>query len=138
MSYISKYFTANEVKCKCPDDCGRLPGNKILAIADTIREGWAKEFPENPGIRCTSGARCENYTKYLQLHGIPAATRSAHIEGLALDLKPINGEMKRFQDYVRSRLAELEIRMEDPAATPSWTHIDLRPVAAGKPRVFKP
>lgn len=129
MTYISKYFKPEETSCKC--GCGMVPGNKILAIADTIREGWGSP------LDCNSGARCANYNLYLQMHGIRAATRSAHMEGIAMDLKPVNGKIAEFHDYVRSRLAELEIRMESPIDAPSWAHIDLRPVEPGKARVFR-
>ena len=131
MSYQSKYFKESETACRCPDNCGMVPGNTILAIADSIREGWGSP------IDCTSGARCQNYNTYLAMHGIPTAKKSAHMEGIAMDLKPVNGKVKEFQDYVRSRLVELNIRMESPIDAPSWVHIDTRPVAPGKPRVFR-
>lgn len=129
MTYISKYFKSEETSCKC--GCGMVPGNKILAIADKIREGWGSP------IDCSSGARCENYNTYLRMHGIPTALKSAHMDGTAMDLKPVNGKIQEFHNYVRSRLAELEIRMESPLDAPSWAHIDLRPVPVGKPRVFR-
>lgn len=129
MTYISKYFKEEETSCNC--GCGKVPGNYILAIADIIREGWGSP------VDCTSGARCQNYNMYLQMHGIKAARYSAHLEGLAMDLRPVNGKIKEFQDYVHSRLAELEIRMESPIDAPAWCHIDLRPVAPGKSRVFR-
>ncbi len=129
MSIVSKYFKESEVTCKC--GCGMVPRNSILAIADEIREGWGS------GINVTSGARCQQYNMYLRMHGIPAALKSAHMSGIALDLKPVNGKITEFHNYVRSRLAELNIRMESPIDSPSWAHIDSRPVAPGKARVFR-
>lgn len=128
---MSKYFSPEETKCKC-GECDYDVKSSILQVADAIREEWGS------GIRVTSGARCPNYTNYLRAHGIPAALRSAHIEGIALDLRPTNGKLREFQEFVKQRLDRLKIRMEDPEATPSWCHIDLRPVAPGKSRVFKP
>ncbi len=128
---ISKYFSIDEVKCRCPDNCGEVPGDMIMAIADELREGWGS------GVTVTSGARCHNYNEYLRMHGIKAAKYSAHIEGIALDLRPVNGEIKKFQDYVRSRLVDLEIRMESPIDAPQWAHVDLRPVQLGMPRIFR-
>ena len=127
---ISKYFSKEEVNCNC-NECDLVPSDKILAIADKLREGWGS------GLRCTSGARCRNYNTYLQMHGIKAAQYSAHMELIAMDLVPVNGKIKEFQDYVRSRLVELEIRMESPIDAPNWVHIDLRPVAPGKARIFR-
>lgn len=54
-----------------------------------------------------------------------------------MDLKPVNGKIVEFHNYVRSRLVELNIRMESPIDAPTWCHIDLRSVAQGKPRVFR-
>lgn len=126
-----KYFSPEETECKC-GECKQNVNPKILLVADAIREEWGS------GIRVTSGARCHNYTQYLRAHGIPAALRSAHIEGIALDLRPTNGKLREFQEFVKARLVSLNIRMEDPEYTPQWCHIDLRPVAPGKSRVFRP
>lgn len=128
---ISKYFKESEVECRC-GECHGVPNDKILAVADAIREGWGS------GVDCTSGYRCEKYATYLRIHGVPAAVHSAHNTGEAMDLRPVNGKMQDFQNYVRSRLVELNIRMEDPVSTPSWCHVDLRSVPVGKSRVFKP
>lgn len=126
---MSKYFKDSEVECKC--GCGMLPKVSIMAVADAIREGWGSP------IDVSSGARCSNYNMYLRMHGIPTALKSAHMEGIALDLKPVNGKIAEFHNYVRSRLVELGIRMESPIDAPSWAHVDLRPVPPGRPRVFR-
>lgn len=125
----SKYFKRDEVDCKC--GCGMVPGDEILAAADAIREGWGSP------VDCSSGARCANYNMYLRMHGVPAALKSAHIDGIAMDLKPVNGKITEFHNYVRSRLVELNLRMESPIDAPGWAHIDKRPVAPGKSRVFR-
>lgn len=130
MSYVSKYFKPSEYECNCGECHGR-PDDATLKAADAIREGWGD------GVNCTSGYRCEKYAQYLRMHGVPAAVHSAHNEGKAMDLRPVNGQMKKFHDYVRSRLVELDIFMEDPVATPSWLHFQTRKVK-GPSRVFKP
>lgn len=127
----SKYFSAEETKCKC-GECEYDVKASILVIADTLRAEWGS------GIRVTSGARCPNYTQYLRAHGIPAALRSAHIEGIALDCRPTNGKLREFQEFVIQRAERLGIRVEDPEFTPQWCHFDLRPVKPGGKRVFRP
>jgi len=125
-----KYFSDEELACKC--GCGLLPKQRTIDIADKLRVLWGA------GLRVTSGARCQNYNNYLRLHGIPAAQYSAHIEGLALDLRPLNGKVRELQELAIQNAERLGIRVEDPKATPQWLHFDLRPVAPGKNRVFKP
>lgn len=71
------------------------------------------------------------------MHGVKAAKYSAHIEGLAMDLRPVNGKIEEFHDYVEKRLEELGIRKEDRRDAPGWVHVDLRPVAPGKSRIFR-
>lgn len=125
---MSKYFTDKEVGCLC--GCGKLPEPEIMVVADLLREGWGP-------LGCSSGARCLQHTLKLRKNGTPAALKSAHIDGLALDLYDPKGRIKPLQEYIRSRLKELDIYMEDPLYTPSWTHITTRPPASGE-RVFRP
>lgn len=133
---MSLYFTDKELDCRC-NECDYTVTQAMVDKADQIREGWGALHPEEPRIDCTSGGRCPNYVLYLQMHGIPAATRSAHISGQAMDLKPRNGLHKEFAAYCQSRLQELDLFMEDPAYTKTWVHLQTRKVAV-KSRVFKP
>jgi Peptidase M15/Fungal cellulose binding domain len=126
---ISKYFASGEVDCNC--GCGFVPNDQTMEIADKLREGWGGP------LRCVSGARCKAYNKYLIMTNVPAAPKSAHIDGQALDLRPVDGRIKEFQEYVKGRLEELNIRMESPIDAPTWVHVDTRPVAPGKKRVFR-
>jgi hypothetical protein len=130
MSYVSKYFKAEEYECRCGVCKGR-PSDRMLAIADEIRRGWGS------GVECTSGYRCEAYSLYLRMHNVPAAVHSAHNSGEAMDFRPVNGKIQEFQNYCRSRLVELDIYMESPQFTMSWCHLQTRKVKAPG-RVFNP
>ncbi len=126
---MSKYFTKSEVECRC-GECGKTPSPEMLQVADTIREAWGSP------LICTSGARCNAYTTYLRMMGVAAARKSAHIEGLAMDLRPIYGKLEDFQNFVIQNAETFGVWVEEPTATPSWCHIQIRPV--GKKRVFAP
>lgn len=125
--FKSKYFTDRELCCRC--GCGARPTEDTIMLADHIREAWGAP------LSCTSGARCAAYTEKLRAQGIPAARKSAHLEGLAIDLTPVNRKYEEFHNLCTKSLEEWDCWMEDPAATPSWAHIQLRPSAK---RIFKP
>ena len=75
-------------------------------------------------LAISSGIRTDAYTQYLRNRGIPAATRSAHNEGKAVDLKPPAGmTTAQLWDYCAKRWPG---RMENLHATPGWVHLDTR------------
>lgn len=135
MNSMSKFFSDHELGCR--DGCGKMPNPAIIHIADQIRGGWALLHPDQPGVNCLSGSRCNAYTLVLRQQGTPAALKSAHIDGDAIDLAPVNGKIKEFHDYVAGRLEELDIYMEHPDSTPSWCHIQTRKIPGGN-RIFRP
>ncbi len=64
------------------------------------------------------------------------APKSSHITGQAVDFRD---PLRIFSTWCLAHLdllAECELWMEDPASTPTWTHLQSRPVP-GK-RVFQP
>lgn len=80
--------------------------------------------PLGKGLTVSSGIRTAEYTAYLRSRGIPAATRSAHNEGKAVDLKPpASMTNAQFWAYCDKRWPG---RMENLHATPSWVHLDTR------------
>lgn len=102
----------------------------MMAALDRIRTAWG--YP----LVVTSGARCEAYTRKLREDGIPAALKSAHIEGLAVDIAPLNKEsLFKFQTWLIPSLEGLGVWIEDFKYTPSWCHVQIRPA---KNRVFVP
>jgi len=66
---------------------------------------------------------------------VGGAKRSAHLEGRAVDFHDPDGKLKK---WCLAHLKDLEtsgIWMESPDATPTWCHLQSRPVGQ---RVFKP
>lgn len=86
---------------------------KVTFALDKIRKKLGKP------ITVTSGFRPEPYNKL-----IGGAQKSAHMDGMALDFIIIGMETRAARDYLRHKLFELGIRMEN-ADTPH-IHIDIR------------
>jgi hypothetical protein len=125
MSYTPKYFKLTEFSCKC--GCGELPQDSLMELADFVRNDWGE------ALCVSSGKRCAKHNNI-----IGGAPKSAHVAGLAVDLRPYDVDrMSEFHKFCESKLEEWQCRMEDPKASPSWTHLDLYPVGPGG-RVFKP
>lgn len=95
-----KYFTYSEVKCRCG---GRLckqdtkMSDKLMAIADQIREHFGKPMEITSGIRCYD----YNLEVYRQL-GKPPVTNSAHIFGKAIDFRIPGVSASTILAYVRT------------------------------------
>jgi len=132
---VSQYFTVREVTL---DDARRKPDPgstqeknilKLAAELDKIRDAWGS------GIQITSWYRPPNINKE-----VGGAAQSQHISGLAADIKPTNGKMSEFQDFLKTHwsgglgtgsksFVHVDIRnngsfMEAGNATPSvtWTY----------------
>ena len=53
MSWTSKYFSYDEMKCKC--GCGEAPmDNDFMYLLDSIREGMGKPLYISSGYRCAN------------------------------------------------------------------------------------
>lgn len=80
--------------------------------------------PLGKPLNITSGIRTSQYTNWLRKHGIPAAMKSAHNDGMAVDLSPpagmTNAQFWAFCDK------HWPGRMENLSATPTWVHLDTR------------
>ena len=125
MSYVGKYFSDAEMACRC--GCGELPQDALRELADFVRYDWGKP------LFVASGKRCQAHNVK-----IGGAKKSAHVAGLAIDLRPFDmDELGAFQQFCLTKLEDWKCRMEHPDHTPQWTHLDLYPVGPGG-RVFKP
>lgn len=72
MNRIAKYFTHEELACRC--GCGFLPTQVTLDRADSLRESWGR--PLVP----TSGARCPAHNE-----SVNGDENSEHMDGVAID-----------------------------------------------------
>lgn len=115
---LKNYFSASETSCKC--GCGLDVKPELRDKLNQIREGYGKPISLNCGARCPAHNA-----------SVKGAPKSAHIEGLAADMK----RTPELLDYVTKHLESLNVWIEDPAATPTWIHVQIRPA---KSRIFKP
>jgi hypothetical protein len=110
-----------------------MPKEETQRFADQVREEWTHYLvglgyeAKAGALFCTSGARCQAHTKALQERGIPAATDSAHNEGLALDLQPKKTLLAEFQKWCRLKLPVWKtVGMESPRFATTWVHLQRR------------
>ena len=135
------YFTHDElvppdIAEKGPAYCFGLFQQRLLDGLDQLREDLGFSLFVNNwavgGSRKFSGYRPRSCPI-----GAPA---SAHKSGAAIDLHTRTGA---HMGALRARIVKLGhiygfTRMEDPASTPSWCHIDTRPHKFGGVHIFKP
>jgi len=115
------YFKESEFRCKC--GCGGTPKPELMLTIDQIR----KDFGHPIVVR--SAQRCPARNKL-----VGGAPKSAHVEGLACDMV----RTPELLAFLEANLEKYHIRLEHPDYTPSWIHVDLRPVKSGRSRIFKP
>jgi hypothetical protein len=137
-TYKSLYFPKTDTDCQC--GCKTEVKEILLKFADRVAGEWIghgmkKGYPLSKcTLRCNSGARCMKHTEALRMMGIPAALKSAHMEGLAIDLAPIDKTMiAEFQDFCERNVPIWACRMEDKKHTKSWVHLDLKGVGVFTP-----
>lgn len=114
------YFKNSELMCHC--GCNEMPQQAIIDKLNEIREAYGKP------ITLTSVKRCAAHNK-----AIGGAAKSAHVEGIAADL----ARTPELLVFILKNAEKFNIWIEDPAKTPTWIHIDLRPRDVGPTRIFK-
>lgn len=113
-------FIENEFRCR---HCRTLvldPG--LIPALTALRGLWGEPMLVDCGYRCPAHNRA-----------VGGAPDSAHLAGQAADIADPDGRLKAFCTV--ERLEASGLYMEDPAATPSWAHLQIRPTHA---RIFKP
>lgn len=103
----------------------------LLNILDPLRKAWTIYCIDNQlgsgAIIISSGYRTEELNKL-----VDGSKTSAHCIGAAADIKPRNGKMKDFQDFVPKWLTDNKIMfdqciLEKPKnGIASWIHIGLK------------
>lgn len=95
---------------------------KLLSAVNKLRALYGKPMLVSSGYRPG---------KYNTAAG--GAAKSAHLTCEAVDFKDADGKLKAW--VTPEILKQCGLYMEDPAATPSWIHVQIRPT---KNRIFKP
>jgi|TARA_R110000868_G_scaffold59842_3_gene183517 hypothetical protein len=107
----------DEIRANAEILCGRA--NQLIA-----------EFGEDRGLR--SGWRPAAINK-----SAGGATRSRHMTGQAIDVEDDDGLLDAFCRQNIILLEQLELWLEDGAATPTWCHVQCVPPRSGR-RFFIP
>lgn len=76
---LSKFFNSKELECKCGKCDDQYISETLLEKLDQVREQYGSP------VIITSGYRCEAHNK-----AIGGATKSSHVDGLAVDVQPKN------------------------------------------------
>lgn len=109
----------------CPPELQDNLGN-LLIVINKMRTIWAR-----PMI-VTSGYRTPEHNKT-----IGGALNSSHMYCQAIDISDTKGELDAWLDLNPEMLEKCGLWREDPAATPTWCHLDIRQRDPNK-RTFKP
>lgn len=122
-----KYFTIKEL---CYSDTAKLhkidntPTDEIINnlteftenVLDPLREAWGSPIEVN------SGYRCDELNKK-----IGGSKTSSHRFGFAVDLKPVNGLIDEFFEFVKKYFMENEILfdqiIDEYSGKSHWVHI---------------
>lgn len=109
-------------------------------LIDPLRDKWAvycaNEQIGTPQLRVSSGYRSPELNA-----AVGGSNTSAHSRGYALDLVPMNGQLRRFKEFCREFLQErmfdqLISEDEDANGTPKWIHIGYKNANGNQRRQF--
>ena len=77
-----------------------------------------------PPVACNKGFRDESYNTK-----VGGQATSPHLTGQAADLRDNAGGLKFWCAMNQDKLKECGLWMEDPGATPTWCHLQIRPAS---------
>lgn len=124
---MAKYFTIEELTRtstgldNTPNEEETKHLEELIEVLDNIREEWGS------AIRVNSGFRSEGVNKK-----VGGSKTSAHRIGYAADVEPVNGDMKKFQEFVPKFFKDNNIpfdqiiREKPKNGICSWLHIGLK------------
>lgn len=114
----------------------RVHLTETITLLESIRAEWA-EYCERyslgtPAIRVTSGYRSPELNK-----AVGGVKNSAHVEGYAADLQPVNGKQKEFEKFFATEFAHMGYAYDqiiiEKSKTARWVHVGYKR-ADGKQR----
>lgn len=112
----------------------------VEALIDPLRDKWAvycaNEQIGTPQLRVSSG-----YRGPVLNASVGGSKTSAHSIGYALDLVPMNGQLRRFKEFCKEFLKGREFDQmisedEDASGVPKWIHIGYKSTSGQQRRQF--
>lgn len=109
-----------------PDAMTRVRLTETIRLLECIRAEWgkycAKHSLENPAIRISSGYRSPELNK-----AVGGAKNSAHVEGYAADLQPVNGKQDEFEKFFVKEFSKKGYSFDqiiiEKSKTARWVHV---------------
>ena len=114
----------------------RVHLTETITLLECIRAEWEKYCEvhklENPAIRVTSGYRSPELNK-----AVGGVKTSAHVEGYAADLQPVNGKQDEFEKFFATEFSHMGYAFDqiiiEKSKTSRWVHVGYKR-ADGKQR----
>lgn len=119
-----------------PDAMTRVRLTETIRLLECIRAEW-EEYCERyslgtPAIRISSGYRSPELNK-----AVGGVKNSAHVEGYAADLQPVNGKQDEFEKFFASEFSKMGYAFDqiiiEKSKTSRWVHVGYKR-ADGKQR----
>ena len=129
--------TAEQLKINNnPPSIVKVHLTETITLLECIRAEWAEYCErhkiENPAIRVTSGYRSPELNK-----AVGGVKTSAHVEGYAADLQPVNGKQDEFERFFATDFSKMGYGFDqiiiEKSKTSRWVHVGYKR-ADGKQR----
>lgn len=101
--------------------------NTLLQAINKVRQAYGKPMTVTSGLRSQADQQRIN----------PAAPKSKHLLGAAVDIADTDGCLKRWINDHMDVIADADLYLEDFAHTLTWVHFQCLPPKSGK-RMFIP
>lgn len=119
-------------RARLADDHVRANATETARRVTMLLTSFASVAKENHERRVTSGFR--DTASNAKAKGKP---HSAHLFGMAVDVEDSDGKLKKFCEDNEDLLQHFALWMERGSFTPTWCHLQIRPVASGS-HIFDP
>nr|DAS34441.1 MAG TPA: peptidase [Caudoviricetes sp.] len=119
--------TAEQLKISNnPSSIVRVHLTETITLLENIRAEWGKYCEAhklgNPAIRISSGYRSAELNK-----AVGGVKNSAHVEGYAADLQPVNGKQTEFEKFFASVFSRMGYAFDqiiiEKSKTSRWVHV---------------
>jgi len=119
-----------------PTSTVRVHLTETITLLESIRAEWEEYCAEHslgtPAIRVSSGYRSHELKK-----AVGGVKNSAHVEGYAADLQPVNGKQDEFEKFFATEFSHMGYAFDqiiiEKSKTSRWVHVGYKR-ADGKQR----
>ena len=135
---MKSYFTIEELSKSdvaeqqeidnTPPDNIKANLKKLIEFLNPLREAWGS------AIRINSGYRCPELNQ-----AVGGVATSAHCEGWAVDMYPINKQFTKFKQFIVDYLKDknFDQAIIEKSGTSKWIHLGLWSKGRQRKQIFK-